>query len=214
VKRLLLVTIFTVAILTLLIAVMRAAGTKATTPPVAVQVLGLSDCDSPCWHGIMPGKTTFDEAATLLKNEQGFITDVTIAENNMRLCGTLSNLPSWSICATPGRGSDTTIKLITLRSFESSDIKLGDALLLLGTPTAIWPCGVGSRARIGIYFSNDVELWAFDDHVTGRARITPDLPVRQILFHYPGEDLPYAFDLARWHGLQTFPPETTCPTMP
>lgn len=213
-KRLLLLTILLVVTLIMLSTMLRAVGATTPTPQAATQVLGISDCAPPCWHHLMPGKTTIDEAIEIITQQPRFIGEYTVAEHNSRLCGALKIFPAWTMCATPGRGTDHTIKTITLRSFEASDVKLGDVIQLLGTPSAIWPCAVGKRARVGIYFDNDVEVWAFDDDVIGRPNIDPNLPVRQILLHYPGEDLPYAFDLARWQGFQTFPPEMTCPTMP
>jgi hypothetical protein len=40
-----------------------------TSPYIAASILRSQTCKLPCWHGIEPGKTTFQQARTLLQND-------------------------------------------------------------------------------------------------------------------------------------------------
>src|SRR5579871_4074209 len=50
----------------LLIVAAQAIG-NAQPPPAAIQELHLTDCQLPCWLGITPGRTSFDEVVQRLK---------------------------------------------------------------------------------------------------------------------------------------------------
>ncbi len=74
-RRLLMGTFVLISVLTLTIGVSRAIGhAQPTRPEIALLHLGDS-CALPCWIGITPGKTTFEEAIQRIKGVWGSLPD-------------------------------------------------------------------------------------------------------------------------------------------
>ena len=70
------------AVFVLLIMTARAMG-SAQPPPEAIQALHLTDCQLPCWLGITPGKTTFDEVVQRVNASHPVTTNIRPSENTL-----------------------------------------------------------------------------------------------------------------------------------
>ena len=106
-------------------------------PATALAPLHLTDCAFPCWMGITPGKTRFDEALqqmnaafphSLVSITGGRIINLDTSFGQVLLTG----------------GNDGVIHRISLPSFRLKGVLLGDIVGLLGMPT--WIVGVNPTA--------------------------------------------------------------------
>ena len=104
---------------------------RAQPPPEGLIQLHLTDCRLPCWVGIVPGQTTFDEGTQRLKAvyPQAAIT----FEYSQVAFGVRANSPFGQISLVGGE--DGIIRDISLRMFTLEGVALGDVVNLLGMPT-------------------------------------------------------------------------------
>jgi hypothetical protein len=104
---------------------------SAQPPPAGLVQLHLTDCTLPCWAGIVPGQTTFDEGVQRVKTvyPQALIT----FEYSQVAFGLRANTPFGQISLV---GSDDgIIRDISLRMFTLDGVALGDVVNLLGEPS-------------------------------------------------------------------------------
>ena len=115
---------------------MRAVG-SVQPPSTALAPLHLADCALPCWMGMTPGKTTFDDA--LQQVSAAFPHSLVTITG-----GRIINLDTsfGQVLITGGR--DGLIHRISLPSFRLKGVMLGDVVGLLGMPT--WIVGVNPTA--------------------------------------------------------------------
>ncbi len=114
----------------LLIGAARALG-KAQPPTEGLAQLHLTECALPCWVGIIPGPTTFDEGVQHVKavSPQSAIT----FEYSQVAFGLRANTSFGQISLVGG--DDGVIRDISLRMFTLEGVALGDVVNLLGVPS-------------------------------------------------------------------------------
>ncbi len=100
-------------------------------PPEELAQLHLTDCRLPCWVGIVPGQTTFDEGTQRLKAvyPQAAVT----FEYSQVAFGMRANTPFGQISLVGG--DDGIIRDISLRMYTLEGVALGDVVNLLGMPS-------------------------------------------------------------------------------
>ncbi len=118
----------------LMIAVIQTVG-SAQPPSEAIQALHLTDCILPCWLGITPGKTHFDEAVQRVS---------AVYAQGAPLTGSEQTLPRLNLDTSFGQiilsaDKDGIIHRISLATYKLKGVSLGDAVSVLGKPT--WVVG-------------------------------------------------------------------------
>lgn len=162
-----------------------------------IAMLDPGNCESPCWHGIRPGVTTFEEAVQLFHADQSFDTDLML-DLDTKHCWTTINPPGWAVCATTSKyDPQGPIQRLWL-THASPNPHLGDVMVLFGQP-------IGSRAvRDGNGFYGDGSLdvtLMFGGNVTATIRtwklpLNPNMEIQRLdLF----EIQPY-LRLEPWRG--------------
>ncbi len=131
------------ALFALIILTARLIGNLRT--PEAVQILHLTDCRLPCWLGIIPGKTSFDEAAQR----------VSATYPHMQIIGHMTIYANFQLGSSYGNAEITTRKdgivhqmVLTLPA--SGGITLGDLGSLYGAPA----CQSGQPNLVPVYGSS------------------------------------------------------------
>ena len=119
-----------IGIFTLLTFAARLIG-SAQPPPEGLAQLHLTDCQLPCWAGIVPGQTTFDEGTQRLKAV--FPQAAVTFEYSQIAFGMRANSSFGQISLVGGY--DGVIDDISLRMFTLEGVALGDVVNLLGMPT-------------------------------------------------------------------------------
>ncbi len=114
----------------LLIAAARALG-NAQPPPEGLAQLHLTECALPCWLGIVPGQTTFDEGVQHVKAI--YPQSVVTFEYSQVAFGLRASTAFGQISLVGG--DDGIIRDISLRMFTLEGVALGDVVNLLGTPS-------------------------------------------------------------------------------
>ncbi|MEO8394675.1 MAG: hypothetical protein ABI700_16900 [Chloroflexota bacterium] len=114
----------------LLIGAARVLG-NAQPPPEGLAQLHLTECALPCWLGIVPGQTTFDEGVQHVKAI--YPQSVVTFEYSQVAFGLRANTAFGQISLVGG--DDGIIRDISLRMFTLEGVALGDVVNLLGVPS-------------------------------------------------------------------------------
>ena len=138
----------------LLIVAARAIG-NAQPPPEALQELHLTDCKLPCWLGIIPGKTTYEEAVRRMRVYYPYIYDPPGAQTVRALIyqPDLSDVDIETYQDAHGIVSQIFITTPNV----SDGIALGDVTSLLGAPT----CRATAVADRGLIFGSSLRNFAW-----------------------------------------------------
>ncbi len=174
--------------------------------PAALAVLDPKTCPQPCWHDIRPGESTLDEAEQLLRAGRDFYYDRTV----YHLRWTTATTPPWE-----GRAyrwsafNDGSISYITLEP-PLGMLRLGDAIMIFGDPivaSLCWQAGGSAPAgfprpflRAHVYFPGNVEVLAANPERPRELRYDPNMIVWSLMYSYPADEPPYAFDIPPWRG--------------
>lgn len=159
--------------------------------PVSPTYLGSGDCPLPCWQGLMPGEDNINQ----------FMHTV---ENNSPFRG-----------RTRDRGDNVAI-MFELYPFGA--ISLGDLVRELGPPQRVGCLGLGHSAlypgqrgvmEATVYYADG--LVVVNAVLAGDARrLSPQMAVRSVQYHAPGEPL-YAIGSTRdWQGFAAAPHYAIC----
>lgn len=171
----------------------------------AQAILSVSACTQPCWHGLSPGVTTLDEADAMLNSDTQNVQAVVdiqpgLFERPRHVCWTLSVDPGWTGCALRHDGAPGVINEIYLTAPHNQGFSLGDTLVLLGQPAASKLCTRLGFMSATLYFPNNIEVDAFEDHLAADGRYDPHMRIFQVVYHYPSDEPPYPFDTLQWRG--------------
>jgi hypothetical protein len=173
----------------------------------------ISGCEGraiPCWNGIVPGVTSFQEAADLLRLrgyqvqlDQRFYLD------RLDLYG---YSPDSGGCDLITFASFPSIGNPTIKSFMLVDcpsFSVGDVLLHLGEPTQIGMC---ATADVPVY-SYDRRLNIFPDPHVQQRWLSPHQTIKRIALVHRFDEVPptgwYGF-VPRWRYAQLVQSETIC----
>jgi len=115
----------------LLIAAARGIGSRQPASDILAQ-LHLTDCALPCWLGIMPGKTTSDEAVRRVTAAYPPY-DVTIQDTQIFV----SYLLGASYGAASVQLTSSTVTSLLLVTSDVRELAIGDVAALFGTPDCI-----------------------------------------------------------------------------
>jgi hypothetical protein len=143
IARLLLFTLYAVLAFAGLIFAARLAG-HAQPPPDALTQLHLTDCALPCWIGIVPGQTRFDEAMRRVYAVYPQASDAMITRQDKS--------PRFNVDTDFGQilllaDRAGVVHRITLPIFRLRGIVLADVAGLLGSPT-----GAVGREPVAFYY--------------------------------------------------------------
>ncbi|MEP7290652.1 MAG: hypothetical protein ABI835_02665 [Chloroflexota bacterium] len=98
-------------------------------PPAALEQLHLTDCTLPCWLGITPGITRFDEAAQSIT---ATYPDATTLRNSVILA---DFSPDASYARVSLQAQDGIISWVLLTLDDSNHLAIGDLVALFGSPS-------------------------------------------------------------------------------
>jgi len=144
--------------------------------PEAVQALHLTDCALPCWLGITPGETTFDEAVQRITASHPAISDIEAAESTAGGWYQVGSATVPIIVVADNHGIIAQIMLITT---DVKDLTVGDVVNYFGMPTC-----VDSKLVLVIY-SSQTAFAAFG-YSTAHERWR--MPLNTIEIHSTPED--------------------------
>ena len=127
------------AVFVLLILAARAMG-STQPPPQALKELHLTDCALPCWLGITPGKTTFDEAVQRVSAAYPTTVDTSIYRDSV-YADYQAGLSSGQVAVFAGKNG--IVREITLITSYVEGMTLGDLVNLYGSPDCFSKYPVG-----------------------------------------------------------------------
>ncbi|MFW5748773.1 MAG: DsbA family protein [Chloroflexota bacterium] len=167
--------------------------------PALVEVV--EGCDVPCWRGITPGETDFDEALTVIENDEAFTNVQTAEQQGQRIAvwDTEAGEPCCQLISTDG----TTVSYVQLLTAPNNTI--GGLIETRGEPPYVDGSPItDSQAVFNLYYPDlntivfvfapgvDAEL-TDDSQIVGVVYLAPDL-MAEIVGSTP---------LHEWDGYQT-----------
>ncbi len=219
-RRLLLWTAIGIGSMALALAGVRVVG--ALTRTGAAAMLDAGPCAQPCWHGIQPGQTTFEDAQTLLRGRTDVL-DVAYSTVDSHLHWITATEPPWR-----GRGfrwsaaGGGAVDFILMEP-PPDVMRLGDAVAIFGAPVVSTLCwrfdnnqpnlaGKLPRPFLGahVYFNGDVEVLAYNPTRPTERRFDPDMVVWSVTYNYPDQEPPYRFDAPIWRGFTVADDSPVC----
>lgn len=173
---------------------------RAQPIPARVALLHLTDCHLPCWIGIVPGRTKFDDALGKIK--------IAYPHSELR-----TTAQGWSLIQSdnhlmeirfsPQHDSDApVVRNITLNFEEAHGaITYGDLMLLLGSPDQVFlPMYTNANSAV-VYANYPVEA-GFG--VVGKQAACPGLLLSRTITEIAlGADLTPHLAIAPWRGFRT-----------
>lgn len=186
-------------------------------------------CAPPCWQGITPGTTTFDEAWTIAQNlmmsENSFHNQLPISVDDGKFNDYISiNYKYMGIGLNPdSQGTINEILFLFDRRYWVKP-ELQDLIEIYGNPISVEMCheSIGSRRAIvwirypDVSFSYDQKLPAEGDSFTVHVKM--DTEIEYILYKLPGAEFPaldFSFPWSGYGDLTIRPAEknplSTCP---
>jgi len=188
------------------------AGASST---MAERILVSQGCAQPCWHGIQPGKTTFQQGLDLLEKDTKNIGHLGngqqdhIAGPEKNLCWLVLVNPNWHGCASNDEFADGPIQRIDLLPSPTLPMRLGEALTIFGTPVASTVCLTPGAEYAALYFPNDISVITLIDEAAHPA-LDPNTAVYVVRFDYPSTEPPYRFDTPPWRGFIQWHGQPVC----
>lgn len=177
-------------------------GRAQPTPP-RVAMLHLTDCELPCWIGIMPGKTTIQEAQSIVKNTYGDSAIFSISEfgdNDMDIVSKSDNTHlTMSFIASPSgyaTAADPPVELINL---GVAPLRLSDFISVFRFPSDMMVYEGNLQANFG----DNITLYNLSLNVTCPT-VLPDSELQdlQLSAKWPYPEL--GIELRRkWRGFRT-----------
>ncbi len=203
-KRLLTLTLFSIMFFALTLAVVKEWSGNASTS-LAALILNARGCAQPCWHGIQPGKTTFQEGQVLLQTDTHFIAHLGngqqdhIAGPEKNLCWLVMVNPIWHGCASRDEFSEGPIMRVDILPSRIVPMRLGEALAIFGTPVASTVCLQANAEYAAVYFADNVSVITLLTEPS-QPSLDPNTPVYVVRYEYPSSEPPYRFDTPPWRG--------------
>lgn len=174
-----------------------------------------------CWHGILPGQTNIDQAASTMNADDLFNVDQKSATANYQWCWSSGAGDALRICLGDVGNpiSYTRIQAVRIEPLWDT-LRLGDTIQIFGQPIQAMMCNpvytpfggvryVQSRSFIGgvVYFQNGISVLAYNPWQPQALELTPDMIVLRILYSptSPRDDATKV-----WHGFSTNVHVTGC----
>lgn len=185
-------------------------GRAAARPADAVLESG---CETPCWGGIVPGQTTFEEIETLIPTRGPFLrfpiysVITRFRTVDRELCWDIRATRVWKGCAQRETRQDSgPITHIQLNP-PAGALTLGDAVIHYGRPVGAFVCvRFSGRVRLhltaDVYFPGNVQVRVYNPPAQRQLRIGPEMVVSLVRYHRLTDTPPYRFDLPTWRGFQ------------
>jgi hypothetical protein len=175
-KRLLAYTAASILAFALILLAVRVIGSRNQP---ATALLESGNCEQPCWHGIRPGETSFQQATTILQADSSYNLSLTAGKS---LCWLSLKSTSWYGC-TEGHGE--TVQDVEL-SLPDGMLRLGDAIALFGMPIAARLCWFDSYSQdyvvARLRFEGSIEIEAFDPENPVEWRFAPEMTIIQVYY--------------------------------
>lgn len=164
-------------------------------------------CPQPCWDGIRPGITRAEETLNRMQNNP-LVTDLVRNDPSPVYPCTLewrmTTIPIFTGCIVIR--PDQPVETIILR-FEDEQLRLGDAIALLGTPIAAQLCyryDFGIRFRMNVFgtlfFPNHIIVAAYHPE-PDTWRLSPAMFVKMVRYN-TAEAAPAPEQAPRWQGFR------------
>lgn len=202
-------------ILTFALLMVGARAIGATNPSPAVAILDPGNCPQPCWHGIQPGKTTFEQAKALLA--MGKMEAVYNKASNFEWLEWDINPLNWHGIADNRKdghsefhilGKLGNLSLIRFGQPEeiykqtafSDELKIGDAIASFGSPSTYSYCYDSYYGYLYLFFPGNIRLETMGWHDTHEA-IDADWVVTSISYNLIPEADYNTFP--RWKGFSS-----------
>src|SRR5258708_17275910 len=137
---------------------------SSASSSLAALILDARGCAQPCWHGIQPGKTTFQEGQVLLQADTRFIAHLGngqqdhIAGPEKNLCWLVMVNPTWHGCASSYEVTEGPLMRVDLLPSRIVPMRLGEALAIFGTPVASTVCLQAHAQYAAVYFAANVSV--------------------------------------------------------
>jgi hypothetical protein len=133
----------------------------------------------PCWHSIVPGKTSMEEALAILQTNA-----------NLRITGILKGMIFWERALNSQAGglisSDMStppfVAKIYIHEASEHGLRMKDAIIIFGTPLALhYVFGEGPKADgVYVYFPSNVIAIVYDMLNPSSREIHPDSSIVQL----------------------------------
>ena len=199
-NRLLIYPFITLVVLSLFIVAARSIG--ARSDPSRLAMLSPGSCTQPCWHDIQPGKTSLEDAANILRNEN-IVKDARWPEYLYQLCWSSNTQPVWHGCVRRSSDHHTPVRSVELQP-PTNAVRVGDLIRLFGEPTAARLCSFWMDMEPNIvaliYFPNNILVTAHSQH--NESGLNPDMTVRW-LYYYPAGAPLYGGRTPAWQGFNS-----------
>lgn len=158
--RFLKLTVLIVSICVIAIVILLAMR-RAAAPSEAVRLLAPGNCTQPCWHGIQPGKTTLDQAEAILRADRTLALETNsysdpFGKLHYQLCWSRTVAPRWEGCASRRGSSNANDPIDDIVLIP--DIRLGEAVQVLGKPTGIQLLLGTDTIDADVYFRGSIRV--------------------------------------------------------
>ncbi len=184
-RRLLIRTSLLVAVFALLIGGARIVGSLNKAPAAALFESWYCS-PQPCWHGLRPGATTFNQAQALLAADATIIS--ALDHSSSTLCWQMKATAIQTVCAGPIKETlDSPIGYMFMVLNRDQDaLRLGEAIRLFGPPRGAKLCWWRSGLDLSyptpalvadVYFDNGVYVAAYSPQEPALWRLDPDMAV-------------------------------------
>ena len=205
-RRLLVVSSLSVAVLTIVLTSIVIAGRQATESHLQAlrTAFELGTCAEPCWHGLQFGRTTPTEALTALSKDPGIA--IINSQDGKRGCLVSWLFPveslKWQGFICTGAGQPITDFSLETPS-GSSAFRLIDALLIFGLPynvdcrVFLSPSGSGTL-NIWLNYKNGIMLTAWRALPYDGPIFDPEMLIKQI--DYKPTEKPMTEFIDPWPG--------------
>ncbi|MBX3081682.1 MAG: hypothetical protein KF716_08600 [Anaerolineae bacterium] len=178
----------------------------ALMQPPALSIFVPQHCSPhPCWYGLQPGKTSIQQARTILDSSAE-----PVGNDIFQLCPD-GNGACWKVTVTAsGRDPDSALDNIDLNA-SKQQLRLGDLIALYGSPISGTLCYIITPTNGGITedvprplmvgnisFKGHVQVFVYNPNDPKAQRFDPNMIVNQINFKsLPDQTAP------RWRGFES-----------
>lgn len=199
--------------LTSLMVLIRWGGGTRTIP--LVEVIGPDPtCAQPCWHGIQVGRTTIDEAQTILQSDTSLIKKLERPyPQDENLAWNLASPSLLAASATHLYGRfGHEVQAIRFNLPFRGAFRLGDAIAIWGEPVGAWVyyCSGADADHVivDVYFKGNFQVRTVElfnnwrgKPIPSDIRITPDLPLVMLRYYSDSNDMIWQ-RFPAWNGFK------------
>jgi hypothetical protein len=168
--------------------------------PERVAMLHLTDCELPCWIGIVPGKTTVGEAVERVKQTYPNLEFTSFTdESGSYVTGMDSDKLQVQFGITT---YDAVVQNMGIYLKFRPSVSLGELYSILGEPDTIWPA---PENQMTAYMSSQKSHVFIGFHRVACGKITPSQEVESIPVDpiFPVDSVPLSFYPQPWRGFRT-----------